>query len=175
MIPEFALLMSLLQATPKVPPRVACRDVALTARLLRDDVVPKWTTITKADLLDRWPGLQAFPVVPEWPASLIANVDNIYCKEILSVEEGGGIRSMELFFSGTRVQVLDAARELSAALGFTLSSAEKKELDRKRWVVLLQMSRVPPMGLAVDVIKSLNGKAADWGVQLSVVTIPVPR
>jgi len=82
---------------------------------------------------------------------------------------------MELFFSGTRVQVLDAARELSAALGFTLSSAEKKELDRKRWVVLLQMSRVPPMGLAVDVIKSLNGKAADWGVQLSVVTIPVPR
>ena len=36
------------------------------------------------------------------------------------------------------------------------------------------MSRVPPMGLAVDVIKSLNGKAADWGVQLSVVTIPVP-
>src|SRR5215470_16656140 len=175
MIPEFTLLMSLLQATPKVPPRIACRDVAVTARLLREELVPNWTTITKADLLHRWPGLEAFPHVPEWPASLIANVDNIYCKEILSVEESAGIRSMELFFSGTRVQVLDAARELSAALGFTLSSAEKKELDRKRWVVLLQMSLVPPIVLAVDVIKSLNGKAADWGVQLSVVTIPVPR
>ena len=115
MIPEFALVIALLQQTLKLPPRVACRDVAVTAKLLSEDVVPNWTSITKADLLLRWPGLQAFPQVPEWPASLIANVDNIYCKEILSVEESGGIRSMELFFSGTRDQMVDAARELSAA------------------------------------------------------------
>src|SRR5215470_12425662 len=170
MIPEFTLLMSLLQATPKVPPRIACRDVAVTARLLREELVPNWTTITKADLLHRWPGLEAFPHVPEWPASLIDNVDNIYCKEILSVEESAGIRSMELFFSGTRVQVLDAARELSAALGFPLSDAEKKELARKRWVVAPQMNRVPPTGFTVELIGNLNGNPADWGVRLTVIT-----
>jgi hypothetical protein len=31
------------------------------------------------------------------------------------------------------------------------------------------------MGLDVDVIRSLNGNAADGGVRLTVVTIPVPR
>jgi len=115
-----------------------------------------------------WPGLQALSDVSEWV--LIANVDNIYCKEILEVHDGGGIRSMDLFYSGTRGQVLDAARDLSAALGFPLSDAEKKELERKRWIVLQQMNRVPSMGLDVEVIRNLNGNAADWGVRLTVVT-----
>jgi hypothetical protein len=161
---EFALLVSLLQPAAKAPPRVACRDVAVTATLLREAVVPNWTTITRADLLRIWPGLQLSYT------SLIANVDNIYCKEILEVQKSGGIRSMDLFFSGTRVQVLDAARQLSAALGFPLSDAEKKELEERNGTQLQQMNRVPQRILNVEVIERLNGNAADWGVRLVVVT-----
>jgi hypothetical protein len=166
----FALFTSLLQATSTLPPRVACRDVAVTATLLREVVVPNWTTITKADLLRRWPGLQVSRSTPEWPASLIGNVDNLYCKETFSVQENGGLSDMSLFFSGTRDQVLEAARNLSAALRFPLSDADKKKLERDGVVLLRQMDRVPPVGLDVQVIGNLDGNAADWGVRLTVLT-----
>jgi hypothetical protein len=153
-------------ATPKAPGRIACREVAVTAKMLREVVVPNWTTITKADLLSRWPGLQVSASVPEWPASLIGNAENINCKESFEVLESGGIRTLSLFFSGSRTQVREAARVLSAALGFPLSDADNKELEQRGVVLLRQMNQVPPVGLDVKVIGSLDGNAADWGVEL---------
>jgi hypothetical protein len=143
--------------------------------MVREVVVPNWTTITKADLLTRWPGLQVSPSVPEWPAFLIGNADNRYCKESFFVLETGGIGSLSLFFSGTRVQVLEAAHTLSAALSFPLSDAENKELEQDGVVLLRQMNRVPPVGLDIEVIGNLDGNAADWGVRLTVITFRAAR
>jgi hypothetical protein len=168
---QLFLVTTLLQPGP--PARIPCRELAMTVGLLREVVVPKWTTITKADLLRRWPGLQASHSVPEWPASLIGNVDNPYCKESFTVQETGGVTALDLFFSGTHDQVLEAARALSAVLRFPLRDADTKELEQEGVVLLRQMNRVPPMGLDVELIKSLNGNSADWGVRLSVMTFRV--
>jgi hypothetical protein len=157
------------------PVHIACREPAVTAKLLREVVVPKWTTIAKADLLGRWPGLQESPTVPEWPASLIGNADNPYCKESFTIQETGGVKALDLFFSGTHDEVAKATGILSAALRFPLSDADKKELERRRVVSLRHMDWDPPTGLDVDLIKDLNGNPADWGVRLTVMTFRAAR
>jgi hypothetical protein len=159
-----------------LPDRTSCREPTETARLLREVVVPKWTTIAKVDLLRLWPGLQESPGVPEWPAALIGNADDPYCKESFTVQEAGGVRSLDIFFSGTHEEVAKAAGILSAAVRFPLSAADRKELERKRFLTR-QMDRdlVPLIGLDLELIKNLNGNPAGWGVRLTVITFDAAR
>jgi hypothetical protein len=158
-----------------LPARTPCREPGATVKLLREVVVPKWTTITKVELLRRWPGLQVSPSIPDWPASLIGNAGNPYCKESFTIQQRGGVTALNLFFSGTRDQVLEAAPTLSAALRFPLGDAEKRQLEQEDVLLLRQMGSVPPRGLDIDVIKNLDGNAADWGVRLQVTTFGAAR
>ena len=82
---------------------------------------------------------------------------------------------MDLLFSATHDQVVDAAHTLSEALGFPLAAADRRELQRKGVLLLRQMDRVPPRGLDVELLKNLNGNAVDWGVKLTVITFPSAR
>jgi len=163
-------LVSLALLLSGQPIRTLCREAAVTAKLLGEIVVPKWTTIGKLELLGLGPGLRDSPGIPEWPASLVGNAGNPYCKESFTIQERGGVKAMDLFFSGMRDEVVRAADPLATALRCPLSDAEKKELQQDGERLLRQMNRVPPMGLDVELIKNLDGNVADWGVKLEVIT-----
>lgn len=139
------------------PPYAAtrCLNGAEVARLLRNVIAPNWGTVTKEQLVRRWPGLKEHTGIPAWPAELglIEETPSgeVVCEFSFLIREDGGIKSFSIVLSGTRGQANRLGRELISALGFALTPEDRLDYERKHSVILRRMNNTTPVGIDVDV------------------------
>ena len=144
MRPITALLISVAALGPACAAEAGpCRDTKVTASLLKDVVAERWEVITPTALMARWPGLRrTSESAPPILSGLVRGAANeVVCGDYFYFAEAGGLTSVNLFISGTKLEVLEAARLFAAALGVNLNREEDRELQRES--LLVSQRRTP--------------------------------